>query len=226
MSLPAPRSLTLHDWATYGVPGFLRARIQGHEPLPRSGPLLVLLNRSSLLDPWLVSMACGRPLRLGAASPLFWLPPLRELASRLNAVPLAPQEIGAGEGFRGYARALEAGHAVALFVDYLAERRSDGLRYTVGTGFLDVLLATMSDRIPVVPVFCQGRGWQLELSEAPLLRALWHTGSRVVSANTGTVVYTDTTVRIGRPIYWRDGRGETTLSGFRREVEDSLGALI
>lgn len=225
MLLPALRSELMHDLATYGVPGLLRIRIQGHDALPRTGPLLLLANRTSLLDPWLLALAAGRPVHAGASSPLFWLPGLGDLANRVNIVPLRPED-GPGGNSRRFAEAIEKGAPVVVFEEHGLEERPEGQRVTLSPAFLDVLLATRSDRIPVVPLRTIGRGRQLKLHNNPLLSPLLQAGSQVFDPAIPAVLYAENAVRIGRPVYWRDGSGATTLQGFRRMVEDSLGALF
>jgi 1-acyl-sn-glycerol-3-phosphate acyltransferase len=226
MSLPATRSLTLHDMANYAVPGLFKVRIQGHEPLPKDGPVLLLANRCSLLDPMLLSLAAGRPVQMGATSPLFWVPGLADIASKLGAVPLTPQLTPVPEDAPHFASALEKGHAVAVFAEHWLEPREGGPRYTVSPAFLEVLLATRSDRIPVVPVLNVGQGWQFHLDRTPMLASMLNASRRVVNTAHPPVVYSQTTVRLGRPVYWRDGARQMTLQAFRGSVEDSLGALF
>lgn len=233
MNLPAPRSLTIHEQARYSVPGLMQARIEGTGALPREGPLLLLVNACSLLDPWLLTLAAGRPIQTGVETPLFWLPGLGSLASRLNTVALPPQRpvdletwsAEAGSISQAYADALDRGHAVALFVQPELEERPEGPRYTLPPAFLDVLLATRGERIPVVPAFAAGRGRQLRLADNPLLARLLRAGASVADWSWPPVLYSDNALRLGRPVLWRDGGG-STLQDFRAQVEDSLGALI
>jgi 1-acyl-sn-glycerol-3-phosphate acyltransferase len=226
MSLPATRSLTLHDMAHYAVPGLFKVRIQGLEALPKDGPILLLANRCSLLDPWLLAMGAGRPVQVGATSPLFWLPGVGGLAKKLGTVPLTPALASGQDEAAQFASALERGQAVAVYADHWLEPRPEGPRYTVAPGFLEVLLATRSDRIPVVPLLCEGRGWQLQLQRNPLLSRMINMGTQVFDPAHPPVLYAQNTLRIGRPVYWRDGSSQMTLQGFRHAIEDSLGALF
>lgn len=233
MNLPAPRSLTLHELARYAVPGVMRARIEGLAPPPGDGPLLLLVNRCSLLDPWLLTLAAGRPIQSGVETPLFWLPGLGSLASRLNTVALPPQrpldlatlDAEAQEVAAAYASALDRGHAVALFVGHDLTAREGSPRYHLPPAFLDVLLATAEERIPVVPVLSLGRGRSLRLGANPLLAGLMRAGAQFADPAWPPVLYSDNLMRLGRPVYWRDGKG-TTLQAFRDDVESSLAALF
>lgn len=227
MLLPALRSLTMHDLATYGVPGLLRIRIQGTRALPREGPVLLLANRASMLDPWMLALAAGRPVHTAASSPLFWLPGLGDLANRVNVVPLLPEEaLSVGASARRYAEALDKGLPVVLFTEHMLEPRPEGPRMTVAPAFLDVLLATRSDRIPVVPLRAVGKGRRIQLDSNPLVAPLLQAGARVLDTPFPPVLYTENALRVGSPVYWRDGGGTSTLQAFRRTVEDSLGALF
>jgi hypothetical protein len=114
---------------------------------------------------------------------------------------------------------------VAFFADHRLEERPEGARFGLSTGFLDVLLATREERIPVVPMLATGRGWKLRLHQNPLLAPLLRAGSRLVDTPYPPVVYTENTLRVGRPVLWCDGNGESTLEEFRRAVELGLGAL-
>ena len=226
MTLPATRSLTLHDMGSYAVPGLFKIRIQGLEPLPTDGPVLLLANRCSLLDPWLLAIAAGRPVQVGATSPLFWLPGIGDLATKLGTVPLTPPVTAGRDEASAFASALEKGHAVAVFADHWLEPRPEGPRYTVNPAFLEVLLATRSDRIPVVPLLCEGRGWQLQLQRNPMLSRMITMGTRVFDPAHPPVLYSQNTLRIGRPVFWREGSNQMTLQEFRQAIEDSLGALF
>jgi hypothetical protein len=188
--------------------------------------VLLLANRKSLLDPWLLTLAAGRPVQMGATSPLFWLPGISDLANRLNLVPLVPEQTPNNGGARQFAQALERGLPVAVFTDLAIESKPEGPRYTVSPAFLDVLLATRSERIPVVPMLCHGQGRQLQLQHNPFLAPLISAGARVLQSEHPPVLFTENSLRVGRPVFWRDGAGASTLQGFREEVEDSLGALF
>ncbi|MOA60088.1 hypothetical protein D3C78_1848820 [compost metagenome] len=87
-------------------------------------------------------------------------------------------------------------------------------------------MATRSDRIPVVPLLCEGRGWQLHLQRNPMLARMITMGTRVFDPAHPPVLYAQNTLRIGRPVFWREGSTQMTLSGFRQAIEDSLGALF
>jgi 1-acyl-sn-glycerol-3-phosphate acyltransferase len=227
-TLPALRSLYMHELASFSVPGLMKIRIEGREALPHEGPILLLANRCSLMDPWLLSLAAGRAVQVGATSPLFWLPGLGDLATRLGTVPLLPNnsdEIGATETAGRFARALERDQPVALFGDFGLGLRAVNSSPSSPTRFLEILLATRSARIPVVPVLAAGHGWQLKLHNNPLLSPLLRAGARLVNTPYPPVVFTENLVRLGRPVFWREGGPETTLEDFRKAVEHSLAEL-
>ena len=71
-----------------------------------------------------------------------------------------------------------------------------------------------------------GQGWQLQLQRNPMFSRMIQAGTRVFDPAHPPVLYSQNTLRVGRPVYWRDGTSQTTLQGFRGAVEDSLGALF
>ena len=112
-----------------------------------------------------------------------------------------------------------------LFVAHALEPRAEGPRWALSPTFLDVLLATAGERIPVVPALAVGRGRKLKLLDNPLFARLLRAGRQVADPAWPPVLFSDNALRLGRPVYWRDGTG-STLQDFRGQVEDSLGPLF
>jgi hypothetical protein len=50
-------------------------------------------------------------------------------------------------------------------------------------------------------------------------------GAAVADPAWPPVLFSDNLMRIGRPIYWRDGKG-TTLQAFRDDIESGLAGLF
>lgn len=67
---------------------FYRLRVQGREHLPRTGPLLIVSNHESFLDPVIIGVACSpRPMYSMARSTLFRFP-LGPVIRSLNGIPV------------------------------------------------------------------------------------------------------------------------------------------
>ncbi|MFN4259290.1 MAG: lysophospholipid acyltransferase family protein [Gemmataceae bacterium] len=152
---PAP---WLADWwyqatyaacATFFTLGY-SLRIKGRQRIPREGPVLLMSNHQSYLDPPIVGLAAPRPLCYLARKTLFRKPAFAWLIRSVNAVPIDQQGLGK-EGLQAILRLLQGGRAVLVFPE--GHRTADG-------NFLDlqpgIHLLIKRAKVPVVPVGVAG----------------------------------------------------------------------
>ncbi|MBM4443240.1 MAG: 1-acyl-sn-glycerol-3-phosphate acyltransferase [Candidatus Rokubacteria bacterium] len=125
---------------------------RGMERVPRQGPVLLVANHSSFLDPPLVGGVTPRPLSFMAKAELFAVPGLGALIRRLNARPVRREGSDAG-ALRTALRILQEGGALLMFPE--GTRGPEGrLRDPMpGAAMLAVLSGAQ-----VVPVFIRGSG--------------------------------------------------------------------
>jgi 1-acyl-sn-glycerol-3-phosphate acyltransferase len=129
-----------------------RVEGRGTELVPRQGPLLLVANHSSVLDPPLVGAVCPRRLTFLAKAELFRVPGFGALIRRLNAYPLRRE--GADPGaLRTAQRALAEGRAVLIFPE--GTRGEEGVLREAKPG---AALLAMHSGVPVVPVYVSGSG--------------------------------------------------------------------
>ena len=186
----------MRDWRSWfmyemchwiSMPGFTLAfglRYEGGRNIPRRGPVLLICNHQSYLDPLLVGVAARRrQLCFLARKSLFrgWF---GGLIHRLNAVPV-DQEGVAKEGLRSILEQLNAGRAVLVFPE--GERTGTGELQPLKPGIL-VLLKRMA--APIVPVGIAGAFDALPRSRK------WPKCSPLFLPATGA----DIAVSIGKPI--------------------------
>lgn len=127
-------------------------RVSGREHVPATGPVLLVANHSSLLDPPLVGSVAPRPLVFLAKAELFAIPGFGRLIRAVNARPLRRE--GADPGaLREALRVLGEGRALLVFPE--GTRGDEGVRREpkAGAGMLAVLSGA-----PVVPVHVSGSG--------------------------------------------------------------------
>jgi len=128
---------------------WFRFRSTGRANVPPSGPVLLVSNHQSHLDPVLVGVACPRQLKyLARKSLFFW--PFSWWIRALGAVPI-DRERGAMGGIRTTLRLLNEGEAVLVFPE--GSRTHDGEMQKMLPGFC--LLARRS-RATIVPVAIDG----------------------------------------------------------------------
>jgi 1-acyl-sn-glycerol-3-phosphate acyltransferase len=127
-------------------------RSRGTEHVPAEGPLLIVANHVSVLDPPLVGGAAPRQLAFLAKAELFQIPLFGGLIRRLGARPLRREGADAG-ALRTALRVLKDGGALLVFPE--GTRGEEGVlgRAKPGAGMLAVLGGA-----PVIPVYISGSG--------------------------------------------------------------------
>ena len=112
-----------------------RLRKCGAEHLPSHGPVLVLANHQSHLDPILVGLAAPRQLHFLARESLFRQPLFAWLIRSLNAIPVDREGSGLG-GLKQTLKMLRQEQAVLIFPE--GTRTRDGARGALRPGFCAV----------------------------------------------------------------------------------------
>jgi 1-acyl-sn-glycerol-3-phosphate acyltransferase len=126
-----------------------RFRFSGKSNVPLTGPVLIVSNHQSNLDPVLVGLACPRQLKYLARQGLFFFP-FNLWIRALGAVPI-DRERGALAGIRKTLELLKQDNAVLVFPE--GSRTPDGGLHEMLPGFC--LLARRS-RATIVPAALDG----------------------------------------------------------------------
>jgi 1-acyl-sn-glycerol-3-phosphate acyltransferase len=125
---------------------------RGTHHVPARGPVLLVANHSSFLDPPLVGGVAPRQLSFMAKAELFRVPLLGALIGRLNARPVRREGADAG-ALRTALRILQDGGVLLMFPE--GTRGAEGVLREPKPGA--AMLAVLSGA-PVVPVFITGSG--------------------------------------------------------------------
>ena len=91
-----------------------RLEVRGVERVPLYGPLLVVANHESVLDPFVLGAALPRPIRFVGKSELWEIPPAAWLLDAGGAIPIRRGGSDVS-GVGAAVAALDAGDAVAIF---------------------------------------------------------------------------------------------------------------
>lgn len=124
----------------------------GRHHVPATGPVLLVSNHSSLLDPPLVGGAAARQLSFLAKAELFEIPGFGRLIRHLNARPLR-REGGDAPALREALRMLSEGRALLVFPEGTRGPEGELRPPKAGAGMLAVLSGAK-----VVPVYVSGSG--------------------------------------------------------------------
>ncbi len=129
---------------------FAKVKIEGRENMPPEGPLIVVCNHLSNVDPAIAGVAMRRRPGFLAKSDLFKFPPLAFFLYGYGAFPI---ERGKADtrALKWAARRIEKGGAVVLFPEGTRSRGQGLLKAQPGVA----LLASMT-RAPVVPIAITG----------------------------------------------------------------------
>jgi 1-acyl-sn-glycerol-3-phosphate acyltransferase len=129
-------------------------RLEGHgrEHVPATGPVLLVSNHSSLLDPPLIGGTCPRPLTFLAKAELFRIPLFGRFIAALHARPVRREGTDA-RALKDALRVLEEGRALLVFPE--GTRGPEGVLREAKPGA--GMLAALSGA-PVVPVHISGTG--------------------------------------------------------------------
>jgi 1-acyl-sn-glycerol-3-phosphate acyltransferase len=125
-------------------------RTAGRSNMPAEGPVLVIANHQSYLDPWLVGLAVRRHLCYLARKTLFRQPVFARLIQSLNAVPIDQDGVGK-EGIKSILRQLRLNQAVVVFPE--GERTEHGAMNELRPG---VHLLIRRAAAPLLPVGIAG----------------------------------------------------------------------
>jgi 1-acyl-sn-glycerol-3-phosphate acyltransferase len=125
-------------------------RVYGRRHIPWHGPVLIVANHQSFIDPFLVGVMVGRRLSYLARKTLYRSKLLAYFMPRLGAVAL-DQEGPATAGIKAALQLLQAGEAVVIFPE--GERTHDGRLQPFMPG---VALLVRKAQVPVLPIGLAG----------------------------------------------------------------------
>jgi 1-acyl-sn-glycerol-3-phosphate acyltransferase len=131
---------------------YCRLEIRGAERVPLSGPVLLVSNHASVLDPAVIGSGAPRPLSFMAKAELFRIPLFGPLIHALNARPVR-REGSSAHALREALSVLAAGQALLVFPEGTRGDENVVRAGKPGAGMLGVMSGAT-----VVPVHVSGTG--------------------------------------------------------------------
>ncbi len=125
-------------------------KTEGRSNIPMSGPVLVIANHQSFLDPVVVGQSTRRHLIFLARKTLFKNAFFSSIIRSLDAVPIDQEGIGK-EGLKTILKQLSLGKAVLVFPE--GTRTPDGTIQEIKAG---IHLLIRQAKVPIIPVGIAG----------------------------------------------------------------------
>lgn len=173
-----------------------KIRVEGRENVPRQGPVILVANHLSMLDPIVLGCAITRPIRFMAKHELFSNRLFAYVLTRLGAFPVRRGHADK-EAFHTAFEVLSRGQVLGMFPE--GTRSVNGELQPPYSGA--AILAEKTGA-PVVPVGIVGTG-------------------RIMRKGATIPRHGRITVRVGRPIYAAGSAGGLSLGeGERQEFAD------
>lgn len=126
---------------------FFSLRVWGRENVPNAGPVVLVSNHQSYLDPILCGLGLGRELDYIARDSLFRNPAFGWFIRSLNAFPIQRGQADL-TALRAVIQRLQKGRAVTLFPE--ATRTADGRIRPIKGGFELIARKSGATTVPVV----------------------------------------------------------------------------
>ena len=127
-----------------------RLKTRGRENLPRVGPAILAANHASFLDPILIGLCAGRPVRFLVANDFYRDRRLHAALRWLGAIPVGGNA-GLIRSFRLITEVIQKGGLVGIFPEGGITR--DGAMRPFRTG---AALLAMRLGVPIVPIHIKG----------------------------------------------------------------------
>ena len=179
---------------------YLRGRIYGAKKVPLDGPLIVVANHASNLDPPLLASCVKRPVSFMAKESLFKVP---VFAPAIRAYGAYPVKRGSADrsAIRAALTQLENGWAVGVFLQGV--RTPDG---RIPSPKLGAALIAAKAQVPLLPV------------------SLWGT-EKILRKGSALPKPAPVTVRIGEPIPPPVEKDKDALKAVTQRCVDEIHAL-
>ena len=170
-------------WMTYTLGFSFRSR--GFYHMPKTGPVLILANHESYLDPLGVGLAVRRRIWYLARKPLFKPPVLGPFLKSVGCVPVDQHGV-AKEGLKTCIDLLQAGKPLLVFPE--GRRSADGQMQEFKAG---ISLILKRAPVPIVPVGIAGafEAFPMHATVPKFGPIFWPYNGASVAASVGKPIY-------------------------------------
>lgn len=152
----------LHALNRVWVRGYHQLMISGSIRIPCRGPLILISNHISSLDPVLIQAVVPRPIIWMVAQEYCELPVLGSLFKLIRAIPVARNGRDTA-AMRSALRVLRDGHVLGLFPEGRISTGPELIPFQEGIGIL-----TLRSKAPLIPIYQSGTSFRQSMMRAIL----------------------------------------------------------
>jgi 1-acyl-sn-glycerol-3-phosphate acyltransferase len=148
----------------YPVSGLVKLRYRNIERIPQQGPMIIVTNHVSHIDPFLIAkfvLDAARMPRFLAKESIFEVPAVGWGMRIMGHIPVKRGTVDARQSLSEAVAALERGGAIVLHPEGTVTRDPEGWPMNAKTGA--ARLATLAPDVPVIPVAQWGVQEQIDL---------------------------------------------------------------
>ncbi|GIW78021.1 MAG: 1-acyl-sn-glycerol-3-phosphate acyltransferase [Phycisphaerae bacterium] len=150
----------LHAINRIWVRGYHRLVVSGDVRFPRRGPVILICNHISSLDPILIQAVVPRPVVWMVAQEYYHLPFLNRLFRVIRAIPVARNGRDT-TAMRSALRVLREGHVLGIFPEGRISTSPEMIRFQEGVGVL-----ALRSQAPVIPIYQSGTSFRKSMVRA------------------------------------------------------------
>jgi 1-acyl-sn-glycerol-3-phosphate acyltransferase len=141
---------TLRWFIGAGFQAAFRLKVVGRENLPEAGPLIVIGNHASFLDPFIMSSRCGRPVQWLVTQEFYGNPKVHWLLWWFGTIP-----VGGGRSmirsYRRIAEVLGEGGVIGIFPEGGITRDGEMKEFRTGAAVIAFRMG-----VPIIPMHIHG----------------------------------------------------------------------
>jgi 1-acyl-sn-glycerol-3-phosphate acyltransferase len=137
----------------YPVSGAFKSRYRHIERIPQQGPMIIVVNHVSHVDPFLIAkfiLDAGRVPRVLAKESIFDVPVVGAAMRTMGHIPVKRGSVDARQSLSAAVDALHAGKVIVLHPEGTVTRDPEGWPMNGKTGA--VRLALLAPDVPVIPI--------------------------------------------------------------------------
>ncbi len=132
---------------------FFRLEIKGKENIPQKGPVILVANHFSLLDPFVVTCCTDRIIHWLVASWVFRIKPFSFFAKRIPFLKVEPGKGNNKEALKQAMSILRDGRVIGVFPEGKLAKNGGLNPFFSGTAYLGI-----KSKVPIIPLYINGSG--------------------------------------------------------------------